>query len=97
MKESTRAWIYRVLTAVSLLVVFYGLATDAEAALWLGVINAVLGNGLATMNTSTDSEAGGADWPTIIVAAAVAVLVYIVLAFVIFDDEAGAAVLGLLT
>lgn len=56
--EATRAYIYRILLALQPLVVFYGLATDQEAALWVGVISAVVGTGLASMNTST--SAGGA-------------------------------------
>lgn len=51
--ESTRAWIYRVLVAVAALAVGYGLLTGEEAALWLAAASAVLGNGLATANTST--------------------------------------------
>lgn len=53
LNENTRAWIYRVLLAVSALVVGYGLVTSEEAALWLAVAAAVLGNGLASANTST--------------------------------------------
>jgi len=53
MSETTRAYIYRVLTALSVVVVAYGWLTEAEVALWLGVAAAVLGNGLAAVNTST--------------------------------------------
>jgi hypothetical protein len=53
MSETTRAWIYRVLLALQPLVVAYGLTTDTLAVLWLGVASAVLGTGLATVNTST--------------------------------------------
>jgi len=49
-----RAWIYRVLVAVQPLVVVYGLASSAQAALWLGVVSAALGFGLAAANTSTE-------------------------------------------
>jgi hypothetical protein len=51
--EATRAWIYRVLTAVVPLVTAYGIIDQRTAALWLGVIGALLGIGLASMNTST--------------------------------------------
>lgn len=53
--EQVRAYIYRVLTYVSPIIVFYGLATIQEAGLWLTLAGAVLGlsNGLAAMNTST--------------------------------------------
>ena len=53
MSESQRAYIYRVLTALSLVVVARGLVSESEVALWLGVAAAVLGNGLAAVNTST--------------------------------------------
>ena len=51
--EATRAWIYRVLTAAVPLVTAYGIIDQRTAALWLGVIGALLGIGLASMNTST--------------------------------------------
>ena len=53
LSESTRAYIYRILLAVQPLVVAYGLLTDELAALWVGVASAVLGAGLATLNTDT--------------------------------------------
>jgi hypothetical protein len=53
LNEETRAWIYRVLLALQPVVVAYSLATEEQAALWLGVASAVLGAGLATANTST--------------------------------------------
>lgn len=51
--EAARARIYRVLLALQPLVVAYGLASSERAALWVAVISAVLGTGLATANTST--------------------------------------------
>lgn len=51
--EVTRAWIYRVLTAAVPLITAYGIIDQRTAALWLGVIGALLGIGLASMNTST--------------------------------------------
>jgi hypothetical protein len=56
MKQAHRAYIYRVATALVPLSVFYGLLADNEAALWLGVVGALLGTGahaLASANTST--------------------------------------------
>jgi hypothetical protein len=50
--EKTRAYIYRILLAVSPLVAFYGLMTQEELTLWLGVASTVL-NILPVMNTST--------------------------------------------
>jgi hypothetical protein len=49
-----RAYLYRVLLAISPLVAFYGLLTDAELVLWLGIASTVL-NILPTLNTSTKS------------------------------------------
>ena len=56
MKQAHRAYIYGVLIALAPLSVFYGLLADNEAALWLGVVGALLGTGahaLASANTST--------------------------------------------
>jgi hypothetical protein len=56
MNEPTRAWIYRIATAVVPIAVFYGLLAENAAALWLGLVGAVLSTGthaLAAKNTST--------------------------------------------
>lgn len=58
-----RLWLYRVLAAAGPLVVFYGLATSEEVALWLGVGATILGTpagALAAANTprSPDEDAG---------------------------------------
>lgn len=53
--EKVRAYIYRILLAVSPLVAFYGLLSADEIALWLGVASTVL-NIMPVMNTSTKSE-----------------------------------------
>lgn len=56
MKESTRAYLYRVSIAVQPILVGYGLLSDSNAALWLGLVGAVLGVGTnvaAAANTST--------------------------------------------
>lgn len=53
MSESTRAWIYRACLALVALAVVYGVVTDEQAASWVAVVTALLGNGLATLNTST--------------------------------------------
>ena len=50
--EKTRAYIYRVLLAISPVVAFYGFLTQEEITLWLGVASTVL-NILPAMNTST--------------------------------------------
>lgn len=56
MTESTRAYIYRVLLTLQPIVVAYGLVTDEMAVLWVNVASAVLGLGLATLNTTTKPE-----------------------------------------
>jgi hypothetical protein len=53
MSESTRAYFYRVVLALQPLAVLYGLASEQEAVLWVGVVSAVLSAGLAAANTST--------------------------------------------
>lgn len=53
MKESTRAYIYRVLVAVAPIAVFYGAVTGEEVALYLAAAATILGVGLAAVNTST--------------------------------------------
>lgn len=56
MKESTRAWIYRILTPLSALGIAYGVVDDQKAALWVAFGTAVFSGGLAIKNTSTSSE-----------------------------------------
>lgn len=51
-KPENRKWVYNVLLSVQPLVVAYGLATEQETVLWLSVISAVLGLGLARANVS---------------------------------------------
>jgi hypothetical protein len=50
--EKTRAYIYRILLAVSPVIAFYGLLSQEEVTLWLGVASTVL-NILPVMNTTT--------------------------------------------
>ena len=52
--ENVRGYIYRILTYSSPIAVYYGLASNQEAGLWLALAAAILGlgNGLASMNTS---------------------------------------------
>ncbi len=56
MNEATRAWIYRILLALQPIAVAYGVVKDTEAVLWIGVASAVLGTGLAAINTSTNPD-----------------------------------------
>ena len=56
MTESTRAYIYRVLTAAVPILVAYGAIAEADVAMWLGLVGAVLGAGghaLASANSET--------------------------------------------
>jgi hypothetical protein len=53
MSTTTRAWVYRGLLALVTLAIVYGLVTEEQAAAWVAALSAVLGNGLATINTST--------------------------------------------
>ena len=57
--EAVRAYIYRVLTAASPIVTFYGYASESAIALWLGLASTILGLGLAALNTSTSAKAEG--------------------------------------
>lgn len=50
-QQRTRAWLYRVASAVIVLAAGYGLLTGSESALWLGLAAAVLGTGTAAANT----------------------------------------------
>ncbi len=56
--QHTRAWIYRVATAAMPLLIAYGVVQDKDAALWLGVISAVLVPGLAAVNTPRGRDDG---------------------------------------
>lgn len=56
MSEAERAIVYRIATAAVPLAVFYCLLAESAAALWLGMLGAVLGTGsaaLAARNTPT--------------------------------------------
>lgn len=55
MSEAVRGYIYRILAAVGVVLVFYGVISQEELALWLGVAVTVLqtgGNILASFNTT---------------------------------------------
>jgi hypothetical protein len=59
MDERTRAYIYRIGTALLPLLILYGVVSEAEAALWVGVLAAVLAVGegaLAAKHTSTKAD-----------------------------------------
>lgn len=56
--EKTRAYIYRVLVAVGVLLSGYGVISGNELTLWLGVATAAL-NIMPTVNTTTKSSNDG--------------------------------------
>lgn len=58
MKESQRAYIYRVFLTLAPIAVIYGAIEQGAVGLWIAVAGAVLAipSGLATANTSTKSN-----------------------------------------
>lgn len=55
--ENVRAWLYRVALAAIVLAAAYGLLADDKAvAAWTALVTAVLGNGLATIYTTTKGD-----------------------------------------
>lgn len=61
MSPETRAWLYRVLTAGGLVAAAYGLVSDTELPLWLGLAGAVLGTGTASAYTPRKRGVHAAD------------------------------------
>lgn len=56
MDQTTRAWLYRIGAALVPILVAYGVIADTDAALWLGLLGAVLATGdlvVASVHTST--------------------------------------------
>lgn len=71
MSQKTRAYLYRISIPVVALLVFYGVIAEGAAALWLGLIGAVLGVAdlsLAAKHTPANSPAsataGATNTPT---------------------------------
>jgi hypothetical protein len=56
LSESTRAYIYRIEVAVVPVLIAHGIVNESTAALWVSLIGAVFGLGLAVRNTSTKPE-----------------------------------------
>lgn len=54
--EATRAYAYRVLTALVPILIAYGVADSRQVAVWLGLASAILGFGMASANTSTKRD-----------------------------------------
>jgi hypothetical protein len=53
LNDRTRAYLYRIVLAGAPLCAVYGIVTADRVPLWLGLAGAVLGNGMAAVNTST--------------------------------------------
>ena len=53
LSEATRGYIYRIEVAVVPLLIAHGIVNESTAALWVSLIGAVFGFGLAVRNTST--------------------------------------------
>jgi hypothetical protein len=53
MSETTRAWIYRILLALVAIAVVYNVIDQEQAIAWGALAAALVGNGLAVVNTST--------------------------------------------
>jgi hypothetical protein len=56
--QHVRAEIYRVATVVLPLLTAYGVVKDADAALWVGALGALLVPGLAAVNTPRGRDDG---------------------------------------
>lgn len=66
--ENVRAWIYRVAIAAIPVLTGYGVLSADKAALWLGLLGAILGTGvtlLASVHTSTTPARDTEDYPDI--------------------------------
>lgn len=50
--QATRAYLYRIATALGLLAGAYGYLSDAQTVLILGLVATILGTGTASLNTS---------------------------------------------
>jgi hypothetical protein len=57
MTEKTRGWLYRIGLATAPILVVYGLVGEAEVALWLGLLGAILTTGDLAMAASHTSVA----------------------------------------
>jgi hypothetical protein len=49
--DRTRAYIYGILVALGAVALTYGIVSNEELAVWLGLGGSILGNGLAFANT----------------------------------------------
>lgn len=61
MSAEKRAWLYRIVTAVGALAVFYGLISGDALPLWLGLASTLLGSGTAAAYTPRHRAAADAD------------------------------------
>jgi hypothetical protein len=51
--QRVRFWVYTTLVAAAPLIVWYGVATSAEVAMWLTALEVVIGGGLARTYSSS--------------------------------------------
>lgn len=49
--ERTRKYIYGIIGSLGLIALGYGLITDTQLVLWMGLAGSILGNGLSFANT----------------------------------------------
>jgi len=54
LSEQARGYIYRIEVAVVPLLIAHGIVNESTAALWVSLVGAVFGLGLAALNTSTE-------------------------------------------
>jgi len=58
LSAKTRTWIYSILLTVQPLAVAYGLVNNTTAGLWVNMVAALLGTGLALTNVTPDAAPG---------------------------------------
>ena len=58
LSAKTRTWIYSILLTVQPLAVAYGIVNNTTAALWVNMVAALLGTGLALTNVTPDAAPG---------------------------------------
>lgn len=56
---AVRSWIYSVLTPLSVLLTFYGITSEKEAALWVALVTAAVQGGTAIVYRPTKSAVPG--------------------------------------
>ena len=82
LSEEVRAWIYRVFCAAILVALAFGVALSEEQVIAItALVTAILGNGLAAINTTTKPAGdGGFTRPIDVVAATLGIMLLLVIA-----------------